>query len=1051
MVLLGVLGALAALTFGVVAAVAASGPTVSSFSLVGASPTNAASVSWKVVFSESVTGVASSDFKAVSGGGLGGSAAVTGVSGSGTTWTVSASTGSGSGTLGLNLTAAGSIKDSSNHALQGTLPVVGPPITIDRTAPTVVSISRQAGAKNPTNAGPLVWTVTFSEPVDNVVAGDFGLVKSGVFGTAPSITGLSGSGAVYTVTIGTTATTGTDGGSIGLNLTSKGSIQDLAGNGLAGSTPVTGQAFTFDTEAPPSPVITGEPANPTASTSASFTVCDDSDNDGDTGCGDSDDVAGVVLWCSLDGSTPVVCTSPVPYTGLGTGSHTFKVYAVVLAGNVSGTTSYTWVIGKASPTVSTSLSPSSIAIGSSTHDTATLSGATASAGGSLTYSYYTNSSCTTGAVSLTPVTVTNHLVPNSSSVTFTAPGTYYWQAAYTGDANNNSAHSTCTSEQLTVTKAHPAISTSASGPVTVGQPITDPAKLTGAYGTPVKGTVTFNVYRVTDSDNDGDGGNPDSDDYNCNTPLNATPIATVSTGTSGGNPTYTSAPFIPANAGTYTWVASFAGDGNNSAVAGTCGAPGETTVVNKAQPALSTSATSSVTVGGTVSDTATLTGLVSPDGSGFVLFGLFSNSHCLGLPLYVSFSTGVAANGSVGSGNYTTTAANPSGDYWAAIYTGDSNNLPVVEGCGATGETSTVNQATPKITTIPSAGLSVGGKVSDSATITSGYSLNGQNIKFTLYSNSACTTSVFSSTNTISSGGAISGSYTTTAAGIYYWKASYAGDSNNASFTTTCGGAGDEKVVVTSGSQPLTISGNASGPLYPLSPSGPTTGIPVKFTNLNNVPVTVTTLTITASGYPGSCSPDLLISVGNISATHPVTVPANGSVTLPDPVNAPGVTEPTILMQDSGDQSTCTGSFALNYAGTNTGSAAFGSQMPFTVALGAATGGLLWPTAMNSLHKVVDTIQVTVTNASGGFENLRQLTYEVTPGWTRTVGGNPPCTASDFSIDGLAVNTADTVVYSQDIAPGGHVTHSFTIQMIDNGLSQGSCEGTNPSLTAVAS
>ncbi len=227
MVLLGVLASFAALTFGAMAAFGAVGPTVSSPALVGSSPTNGSSVSWKVVFSESVTGVAASDFKTVSGGGLGGSPAVTGVSGSGTTYTVSASTGSGSGTLGLNVVSAGSIKDSSSHGLQGTLPIVGAVFAIDRTAPTVVSINRQAGAKNPTNTGPLVWTVTFSKPVTGVVTGDFGLVKSSIFGTAPSITGLSGSGAVYTVMVGTTGTTGSDGGSVGLNLTSKGAIQDL--------------------------------------------------------------------------------------------------------------------------------------------------------------------------------------------------------------------------------------------------------------------------------------------------------------------------------------------------------------------------------------------------------------------------------------------------------------------------------------------------------------------------------------------------------------------------------------------------------------------------------------------------------------------------------------------------------------------------------------------------------------------------------------------------------------------------------------------------------
>ena len=164
--------------------------------------------------------------------------------------------------------------------------------TVDTTPPKVVSISRAAGAKNPTNTGTLSWTVTFSESVTGVVSGDFGLVKSSVFGTAPSISGLSGSGAVYTVTVSATGTTGSDNGSIGLNLTSRGSIADLAGNALSASLPVVGQSYMFDTETPQAPGITSEPSSTTTSTSASFTLCDDSDNDGDSGCSDPDNLGG---------------------------------------------------------------------------------------------------------------------------------------------------------------------------------------------------------------------------------------------------------------------------------------------------------------------------------------------------------------------------------------------------------------------------------------------------------------------------------------------------------------------------------------------------------------------------------------------------------------------------------------------------------------------------------------------------------------------------------------------------------------------------------------
>src|SRR6185312_2238591 len=120
-------------------------PPTATITRAGSSPTNTAgSLSWTVTFSESVTGVATSNFAVVSGGGLGGSPAVTGVSGSGTAWTVTTSSGSGSGTLGVNLTSAGSIQDAAGNAV--TAPVTGAVYTIDRTAPVLTITLPTSGA-----------------------------------------------------------------------------------------------------------------------------------------------------------------------------------------------------------------------------------------------------------------------------------------------------------------------------------------------------------------------------------------------------------------------------------------------------------------------------------------------------------------------------------------------------------------------------------------------------------------------------------------------------------------------------------------------------------------------------------------------------------------------------------------------------------------------------------------------------------------------------------------------------------------------------------------
>ena len=94
-------------------------PTVQSINRVGTTPTNAASVSWTVLFSESVTGVDASDFALVTTGAVTG-ATITTVSGSGSQYTVTANTGTGNGTLGLNLVDNDTILDTSANPLGGT-------------------------------------------------------------------------------------------------------------------------------------------------------------------------------------------------------------------------------------------------------------------------------------------------------------------------------------------------------------------------------------------------------------------------------------------------------------------------------------------------------------------------------------------------------------------------------------------------------------------------------------------------------------------------------------------------------------------------------------------------------------------------------------------------------------------------------------------------------------------------------------------------------------------------------------------------------------------
>jgi hypothetical protein len=74
----------------------------------------------------------------------------------------------------------------------------------------------------------VAYLVTFSKPVTGVDVADFTLTLSGV--TGASITGVSGSGSVYTVTV----TTGSGIGTIRLNVVDNDTILDGASSPLGG-------------------------------------------------------------------------------------------------------------------------------------------------------------------------------------------------------------------------------------------------------------------------------------------------------------------------------------------------------------------------------------------------------------------------------------------------------------------------------------------------------------------------------------------------------------------------------------------------------------------------------------------------------------------------------------------------------------------------------------------------------------------------------------------------------------------------------------------------
>ena len=242
-------------------------PTVSSIIRASASPTNAASVNYTVTFSQSVTGVDATDFTFSLSGVTG--ASVTGVSGSGTTYTVTVNTGTGSGTLRLDVTDNDSIVNGSSTPLGGAGAgngnfTTGEVYTIDKTAPSATSINR--ASTNPTNASSVNFTVTFSEAVVGVAAGNFTPAMTGVTGASVG-TPTTSNNIAWTVPVNT----GSGDGTLGLDLTSTSGITDAVGNPLAG-THASDQTYTIDKTPPAVLSIIRVNGSPTAAATVDYTV-----------------------------------------------------------------------------------------------------------------------------------------------------------------------------------------------------------------------------------------------------------------------------------------------------------------------------------------------------------------------------------------------------------------------------------------------------------------------------------------------------------------------------------------------------------------------------------------------------------------------------------------------------------------------------------------------------------------------------------------------------------------------------------------------------------
>lgn len=140
-------------------------PTVRSLTPLATTPTGASKISFGLIFSEPVTGLAGADFAV---GGTSPGWAVSGLSGRGATYTVTvASSAPTAGTIVLTL-PAGAVADLAGHAGPAAPKEATAQFAPDATPPSVVLYATKMASK--TTAWNYVVTVTFSEPVVGLTA-----------------------------------------------------------------------------------------------------------------------------------------------------------------------------------------------------------------------------------------------------------------------------------------------------------------------------------------------------------------------------------------------------------------------------------------------------------------------------------------------------------------------------------------------------------------------------------------------------------------------------------------------------------------------------------------------------------------------------------------------------------------------------------------------------------------------------------------------------------------------------------------------------------------
>ncbi|HEU4425823.1 MAG TPA: hypothetical protein VFR67_25070 [Pilimelia sp.] len=212
--------------------------------------------------------------------------------------------------------------------------------------------------------------------------------------------------------------------------------------------------------------------------------------------------------------------------------------------------------------------------------------------------------------------------------------------------------------------------------------------------------------------------------------------------------------------------------------------------VPKAKPKIKTVVSQDeITIGGSVTDTAHLSGGNNPTGPiTFKVYGP-NDATCSGSAVFTS-TVNANGNGAYTSGAFTPDAV---GTYrWIASYAGDWRNDPVSGACNDDNEQVVVKKAKPKLVTVPNV------LPNDTATLSGMVGPAGGTIVFKLYDNGTCTGAPIyvEPAQTVNANGSYITHNTTVKVSTdatISWIVEYSGDAKNESATSACT---DEQVVL---------------------------------------------------------------------------------------------------------------------------------------------------------------------------------------------------------------------------------------------------------------